>query len=102
MCLLKRRVGKKEIYGTEVYGKALGIIGLAGLGQRLQNALLVWHEVIAYDPFLSVDKANELGIESVEIKEIFRRFDYITVHAPLTEETRNIINKDSIGMMKQA
>ncbi|MDP2911136.1 MAG: phosphoglycerate dehydrogenase [Candidatus Omnitrophota bacterium] len=92
---------RKKFMGTEVYGKTLGIIGLGRIGTEVaKRAIAFGMKVIAYDPFLSLEKAKELGIESVEVKEIFRRADYITVHAPLTDETKNIINKDSIETMK--
>ncbi|MCX5688098.1 MAG: phosphoglycerate dehydrogenase [Candidatus Omnitrophica bacterium] len=93
---------RKKFMGTEVYGKTLGIIGLGRIGAEVaKRAISFGMKVIAYDPFLSKDKANELGIESVDVKGIFKRADYITVHTPLTDETRNIVNKDSIGTMKQ-
>ena len=92
---------RKKFMGTEVYGKTLGIIGLGRIGTEVaKRAIAFGMKVMAYDPFLSLEKAKELSIESVEVKEIFRRADYITVHAPLTEETKNIINKDSIETMK--
>ena len=56
--------------------------------------------IIAYDPFLSEDKAKIMGVEKVDIQELFRRSDFITVHTPLTPETKNLINKETIKMMK--
>ncbi len=93
---------RKKFMGAEVYGKTLGIIGLGRIGTEVaKRATAFGMKVIAYDPFLSMDKANELGIESGELKEIFKRADYITVHSPLTAETKHIINKDAIDIMKQ-
>ncbi|MFA4991873.1 MAG: phosphoglycerate dehydrogenase [Candidatus Omnitrophota bacterium] len=92
---------RKKFMGTEVYGKILGIVGLGRIGSEVaKRALAFGMKVIAYDPFLSSEKAKELGIESVEVKDIFKRSDYITVHAPLTDETRHVIDKKAIEGMK--
>ncbi|MFA5388642.1 MAG: phosphoglycerate dehydrogenase [Candidatus Omnitrophota bacterium] len=93
---------RKKFMGAEVYGKTLGIIGLGRIGTEVaKRAIAFGMKIIAYDPFLSVDKAKELGIESGELKEIFKRADYITVHSPLTQETKHIIGKEAIESMKQ-
>ncbi|MCX5693474.1 MAG: phosphoglycerate dehydrogenase [Candidatus Omnitrophica bacterium] len=93
---------RKKFMGTEVYGKTLGIIGLGRIGTEVaKRAIAFGIKVIAYDPFLSMDRANELGIESGELKEIFKRADYITVHSPLTADTKHIIDKNAIDCMKQ-
>jgi D-3-phosphoglycerate dehydrogenase len=93
---------RKKFMGTEVYGKTLGIVGLGRIGTEVaKRAIAFGMKVIAYDPFLSIDKANELGIESAELKEIFKRADYITVHSPLTADTKHIIDKNAIADMKQ-
>lgn len=93
---------RKKFMGVEVYGKTLGIIGLGRIGSEVaKRALAFGMKVIAYDPFLSVEKAKELGVEVVELKGIFKRSDYITVHTPLTDQTKNIINNDTISTMKQ-
>jgi D-3-phosphoglycerate dehydrogenase / 2-oxoglutarate reductase len=93
---------RKKFMGAEVYGKTLGIVGLGRIGTEVaKRALAFGMKVIAYDPFLSIEKANELGIESGELKEIFKRADYITVHSPLTQETKHIIDKKAIDCMKQ-
>ena len=93
---------RKKFMGTEVYGKTLGIIGLGRIGTEVaKRAIAFGMKVIAYDPFLSMDKANELGIESGELKEIFKKSDYITVHSPLTADTKHIIDKNAIDCMKQ-
>jgi D-3-phosphoglycerate dehydrogenase len=93
---------RKKFMGTELYAKTLGIIGLGRIGTEVtKRAISFGMKVIAYDPFLSLDKAKELGIESVELKDIIKRSDYITVHTPLTDETKHIIDKDAIKDMKQ-
>lgn len=93
---------RKKFMGAEICGKTLGIIGLGRIGTEVaKRAASFGMKIIAYDPFLSVDKANELGIQSSELKEIFKRADYITVHSPLTDDTKHIINKEAIASMKQ-
>ncbi|MDP6686331.1 MAG: phosphoglycerate dehydrogenase [Candidatus Omnitrophota bacterium] len=92
---------RKKFMGVELYGKVLGIIGLGRIGNEVaKRASAFGMKIIAYDPFLSLDKANELGVEAVEVKDLFKRADYITVHTPLTDETRHIIGKDTIKHMK--
>jgi len=93
---------RKKFMGAEVYGKTLGIIGLGRIGTEVaKRAIAFGMKVIAYDPFLSLDKAKELGIESGELNIIFEKADYITVHSPLTEETKHIINKKAVEKMKR-
>jgi len=92
---------RKKFMGVELYGKVLGIIGLGRIGGEVaKRAISFGMKIIAYDPFLSLDKANELGVESVELKDLFKRADYITVHTPMTGETRHIIDKKAIKSMK--
>ncbi|TAN41276.1 MAG: phosphoglycerate dehydrogenase [Nitrospirae bacterium] len=92
---------KKKFMGSELFNKTLGVIGLGNIGtevaRRAQGLGMV---VIAYDPFLSEEKAQSLGVEKMEIPELIKRSDFITVHTPLTNETKNVINKKSIGTMK--
>ncbi len=93
---------RKKFMGAEVYGKTLGIIGLGRIGTEVaKRAIAFGMKVIVYDPFLSMDKVTELGIESGELKEIFKRADYITIHSPLTADTKHIIDKNAIACMKQ-
>jgi len=102
---LSTKAGKwerKKFMGVELYGKVLGIVGLGRIGAEVaKRAASFGMKVIAYDPFLSLEKAKELGVESVEVKDVFKRADYITVHTPLTEETRHIIDKKAINQMKE-
>ncbi|MBU4312282.1 MAG: phosphoglycerate dehydrogenase [Candidatus Omnitrophica bacterium] len=92
---------RKKFMGVELYGKTLGIIGLGRIGAEVaKRAASFGMKILAYDPFLSLDKAKELGVESVEVKDIFKNADYITVHTPLTDETKYIINKKAISQMK--
>ncbi|RMD57853.1 MAG: phosphoglycerate dehydrogenase, partial [Nitrospirae bacterium] len=92
---------KKKFMGVEVYNKVLGIIGLGNIGTQVaKRAQALGMRVIAYDPYLSKDRARELGIELLDLKELLRRSDFITIHASLTEETKNLINKETIALMK--
>jgi D-3-phosphoglycerate dehydrogenase / 2-oxoglutarate reductase len=92
---------KNRFMGVEITGKTLGIIGCGNIGSIVatRGVGLKMH-VIAYDPFLSDKRAEELGVDKVELDELFARADFITLHTPMTEKTKNIINADSIAKMK--
>jgi D-3-phosphoglycerate dehydrogenase len=93
---------KSLIKGIEVSGKILGIIGCGNIGSIVAERALGLHfKVIAYDPFLQDKKAKEIGVEKVDLKELFKKSDFITLHTPLNEKTKNIINKESFKMMKK-
>lgn len=92
---------RKKFMGVELYGKILGIIGLGRIGAEVtKRANAFGMKVLACDPFLSLEKAKELSVESVELKDLFKRADFITVHTPMTDDTRHIINKKAIAKMK--
>lgn len=92
---------KKKFMGVELFNKPLGIIGIGNIGSQVaKRAQGLAMNVIAYDPFLSEDKAKAMGVEKVDLQELFRRSDFITIHTPLTPETKNMINKETIKMMK--
>lgn len=96
--------GKKSFVGPEIRGKKLGVLGLGAIGALVANdAVHLGMEVMGHDPFISVDLAWKLSraVKNAAAKEqIFEQCDYITIHAPLTGDTREMINKDSIAMMK--
>ncbi len=93
---------KSSIKGIEVTGKYLGIIGCGNIGTIVaQRALGLQFKVLAFDPFLQDKKAEELGVEKVSLEDLFKRSDFITLHTPLTEKTKNIIGKDSFKKMKK-
>jgi D-3-phosphoglycerate dehydrogenase len=93
---------RNKYMGVELYGKTLGIIGLGRIGTEVaKRAMAFGMRVIAYDPFLTVEKANDLGVELVEIKDIVRESDYITVHTPITNETKHLIGEKELGQMKK-
>ena len=88
--------------GTQVAGKTLGIVGLGRIGVAVaKRAVALEMNVLGYDPFLSRDRAQELGIEPVEtVDDMLPRVDYLTVHTPLTDETRGLIGAAQIEKMK--
>jgi len=93
---------RSKFMGVELYNKALGIVGLGKIGTEVaKRALSFGMKVLAYDPFLSREVAENLGIEVVELKELLQRSDYITVHTPLTDETKHMISTDEFAMMKK-
>ncbi len=96
---------KKSFAGCEIKGKRLGIIGLGAIGALVANAAThLGMEVYGYDPYISVDAAWNLSrnIRHIEdVNEIYRECDYITIHVPLLDSTRKMINRDAIDMMKQ-
>ena len=92
---------KKRFMGVELYGKTLGIAGMGNIGSQVaKKAKGLEMNVLAYDPFLNEERAKSLGVEPVGIEELFRRSDFITVHTPLTAETKNLVNAGTIKLMK--
>ncbi|MEW6040635.1 MAG: phosphoglycerate dehydrogenase [Elusimicrobiota bacterium] len=92
---------KEKFVGTEFQGKTLGLIGLGRIGREVaKRALSFEARVIAYDPYLSQEAAKSIGVEMKTLDEVFRDSDIISLHTPLNESTKNIINKDSIYRMK--
>lgn len=93
---------KSRFMGVEISGKILGIVGCGNIGAIVADrAIGLRMKVIAFDPFLSVDRAVVLGVEKVDLPELLQRADFITLHTPLTNDTRDIINKNSIAQMKK-
>jgi D-3-phosphoglycerate dehydrogenase len=93
---------RKLFTGVELNGKTLGIVGMGRIGSEVaKRAIAFGMKVLAYDPFLSATRARSLQVEVVELNDLFKRSDFITVHVPATEQTRNIINKDAIAKMKK-
>ena len=92
---------KSRFMGTELTGKTLGIIGCGNIGSRMaERALGLKMKVSAYDPFLSPDRAVDLGVEKAELDELFERADVITLHTPLTDATREILDARAFDLMK--
>lgn len=88
--------------GVELFNKTLGVIGCGNIGSIVADrALGLKMKVVAYDPFLSPERALEIGVEKVELLELITRADFITLHTPLTDKTRNIIGAAAISRMKK-
>lgn len=93
---------KNRFMGIEVTAKTLGVIGCGNIGANVaQRGLGLKMKVIAFDPFLTPERAIELGVESVDLDTLLARADFITLHTPLTDKTRNIINKASLAKTKK-
>jgi D-3-phosphoglycerate dehydrogenase len=92
---------KNRFMGVELTSKVLGIVGCGNIGSIVADrAVGLRMKVIAFDPFLTPERAVELGVEKVELDELLRRADFITLHTPLIDATRNIINAQAIAKMK--
>lgn len=96
---------KKAFAGTEIEGKKLGVIGLGAIGVLVANAAVhLGMEVYGYDPYVSVDSAWKLSRSihhAKTVDEIYRECDFITIHVPALDDTKGMINKDAIGLMKK-
>jgi D-3-phosphoglycerate dehydrogenase / 2-oxoglutarate reductase len=93
---------KNRFMGVEITGKTLGIIGCGNIGAIVaERAHGLKMKVVAYDPFLAPERAVDLGVEKVELDELLRRADFITLHAPLTDKTRNIIDAAALTKAKK-
>jgi D-3-phosphoglycerate dehydrogenase / 2-oxoglutarate reductase len=87
--------------GTELYGKTLGVLGFGRIGQLVTARAQAFEmPVIAYDKFVTADRFRELGVEGVELGELYARADFITLHLPKTPETVNLIDAEAIGRMR--
>ncbi len=92
---------RKSFEGVELFNKTLGIVGMGRIGGEVaRRAIAFGMRVLAFDPFLSLSRAKAMQVEVVELDEIYRQADYITVHVPMTEQTKGMINKDTIAKMK--
>jgi D-3-phosphoglycerate dehydrogenase len=92
---------KKKFMGVELFNKTLGIIGLGAIGSQVaKKAQGLEMNVVAYDPFLNEDKAQAMGIRKGSLDEIFAESDFITIHSPMTPETKGLINTATIAKMK--
>ena len=93
---------KNRFMGVELEAKTLGVIGAGNIGSIvIRKAIGLGMKVIAYDPFLSDERAKQMGIEKVELETLLARADFITLHTPLTEKTRNILSRENLGKTKK-
>ncbi|PKP92035.1 MAG: phosphoglycerate dehydrogenase [Alphaproteobacteria bacterium HGW-Alphaproteobacteria-16] len=93
---------KNRFMGVELTAKTLGLIGAGNIGSIVADrALGLRMKVIAYDPFLSPERAVEMGVEKVELDQLLARADFITLHTPLTDQTRNILSAENLAKTKK-
>ena len=99
--LKARQWEKSKFKGVELAGKTLGVIGLGRIGSEVaRKCQAMGMSVVAYDPFINPDARLSSGLELVDLEQVFEQADFISVHVPLTDDTRNLINKDTIARMK--
>ncbi|MBE5073611.1 phosphoglycerate dehydrogenase [Erythrobacteraceae bacterium E2-1 Yellow Sea] len=92
---------KSGFMGVEVTGKTLGLIGAGNIGSIVASrALGLKMKVVAYDPFLTEDRAVEMGVEKADLDAVLSRADFVTLHTPLTDQTRNILNRERLENAK--
>lgn len=92
---------RKSFTGSEVYKKTLGVVGLGKIGSHVATvARSMGMKILAYDPFISKERADQLGCTLADLDLLFRESDYITLHVPKTKETANLINAESLAKMK--
>jgi D-3-phosphoglycerate dehydrogenase len=97
------QVGKEPLHGRRAVRQDLRPVGCGNIGSIVADrARGLKMRVIAYDPYLSEDRAADLGVEKVELDELLTRAEFISLHTPLTNETRNIISAEAIAKMKKA
>ena len=93
---------KNRFMGVEVTGKTLGLIGAGNIGSIVAaRALGLKMKVVAFDPYLTPERAVEMGVEKVELDDLLKRADFITLHTPLTDQTRNILSAENIAKTKK-
>ena len=93
---------KNRFMGRELYAKTLGLIGCGNIGGIVADrALGLKMKVVAYDPFLSHDRAVQIGVEKVDLDELLMRADIISLHTPLTDKTRNILSRENLAKTKR-
>jgi D-3-phosphoglycerate dehydrogenase len=100
--LKSKKWDRKKFMGVEVRDKSLGVIGLGRIGSEVaKRAQGMEMKILAYDPFISAERAKDLGVELTTVEDIVKRADYITVHTPLTKETKDLISTKEFAIMKK-
>src|SRR4051812_28216395 len=96
------RWDRKKFVGVELQGKTLGIVGLGRIGRVVASrARAMGMFIVAYDPFIAPEQARDLEIELAALDEVYARADFLTVHTPLTPETRGLVDREAISKMKK-
>lgn len=92
---------RKSFYGAELFGKTLGVLGLGKIGREVAKRLKAFEmTIIGFDPVLSEKAAEELGIKLVSVEELLKESDFITVHVPLNDETKDLISDSQLSILK--
>ncbi|AGY57178.1 phosphoglycerate dehydrogenase [Gloeobacter kilaueensis] len=92
---------RSQFIGVEVYKKTIGIVGLGRIGSHVARvARALGMQIVAYDPYISAERAQQLGARLVDLEQLFHEADYITLHVPRTPETTHLINERTLGLMK--
>lgn len=101
--LLQGKWKREEFMGTELQGKTLGVVGLGRIGREVAKRAIhgFGMKVLAYDPFVSEESVKALGVKFCDLKTLFKESDFLTVHTPLTSETRYLINRKAFALMKK-
>ena len=93
---------KKKFQGHELFGKTLGVIGIGNIGAMVvERAIGMRMKVIAYDPFISADAAARMGASLGSLEEVYKQADYISIHVPLTEQTKHMLNAETLPKLKK-
>lgn len=101
VALHKGEWNRKKYTGVEFFNKTLGIIGLGRVGAEVATRMRAFGmQILAFDPFITEARANQLGIKLTTVEDIVKNADFITVHTPLTNETRNLVGEKQFAMMK--
>jgi len=99
--LHKGEWNRKKYTGVEFYNKTLGVVGLGRVGAEVASRMKSFGmQIIAYDPFVTEEKAKQMGLTLASLEDVLKAGDFITVHTPLTSETRNLIDEDEFKIMK--
>jgi len=100
--LKDKKWDRKNFMGSEMYGKTLGLIGLGRIGTEVAKRMISFGmKAVAYDPFVNAEIAKSYGIEVVSLDEVYAKADYISIHSPLNDTTREMINSEAIKKMKK-
>ena len=92
---------RKQFSGIELFGKTLGVLGMGRIGSEVaKRAIAFGMRVVAYDPFLTEARAKAIGVELMDVDGVYRDADFITVHMPVNEQTRGMLNADAFAKMK--
>jgi len=101
VALHKGEWNRKKYTGVELFNKTLGIVGLGRVGAEVAARMKSFGmQIVAYDPFVSEERAKQMGLTLASLETVLKQSDFITVHTPLTNETRNLIDEDEFKIMK--